>query len=282
MRRVLPLAPVALVAAFALGQVLGGSGAAWSAAIAVVIVTANFVANALSVAWAAHISPMILYARGDGRVRRATRRVHDRARAPEHPCLVLTRRLRLDPGARHDRVAGRGGTNAFGPAPGRHVVLPGDGSLNVAFLGATFEAPSTKDFVYGCWGGGVNVFGFELCLNFVTFLVILTFGIMFLLFYLAFRAPTVVPGKLQTMMELGVSFVREQIVDPRARSERRPVPPAPRILLLLHPDREPLRGRSRGSASPRTAESRSHSRWRSSPGSPTTGSASRSTASSAT
>ena len=61
MRRVLPLAPVALVAAFALGQVLGGSGAAWSAAIAVVIVTANFVANALSVAWAAHISPMILY-----------------------------------------------------------------------------------------------------------------------------------------------------------------------------------------------------------------------------
>jgi hypothetical protein len=62
LRRVLPLAPGGLVASFALGQVLGGSGAAWSAAIAVVIVTANFVANALSVAWAAHISPMILYA----------------------------------------------------------------------------------------------------------------------------------------------------------------------------------------------------------------------------
>jgi ATP synthase protein I len=61
MRRVLPLAPLASVAAFTLGQVLGGGGAAWSAAIAVVIVTANFVANALSVAWAAHISPMILY-----------------------------------------------------------------------------------------------------------------------------------------------------------------------------------------------------------------------------
>ena len=94
------------------------------------------------------------------------------------------------------------------------MVVPGDGSLNIAFLGATFEAPSTKDFVYGCWGGGVKVFGFELCLNFVTFLVILTFGIMFLLFYLAFRAPTVVPGKLQTMMELGVAFVREQIAIP--------------------------------------------------------------------
>ena len=62
MRRVLPLAPVALVAAFALGQVFGGTGAAWSAAIAVVIVVANFVANALSVAWAAHISPTMLYA----------------------------------------------------------------------------------------------------------------------------------------------------------------------------------------------------------------------------
>ena len=61
-RRVLPFAPVALVAAFVLGRVFGGSGAAWSAAIAIVIVLANFVANALSVAWAAHISPTILYA----------------------------------------------------------------------------------------------------------------------------------------------------------------------------------------------------------------------------
>jgi len=61
-RRVLPFAPVALVVAFVLGQVLSGSGAAWSAAIAIVIVLANFVANALSVAWAAHVSPTILYA----------------------------------------------------------------------------------------------------------------------------------------------------------------------------------------------------------------------------
>jgi hypothetical protein len=61
-RRVLPFAPLALVAAFVLGQVLAGSGAAWSAAIAIVIVLANFVANALSVAWAARISPTMLYA----------------------------------------------------------------------------------------------------------------------------------------------------------------------------------------------------------------------------
>jgi hypothetical protein len=61
-RRVLPLAPVALVAAFILGRVFGGADAAWSAAIAVVIVFVNFVAAALSVAWAAHISPTVLYA----------------------------------------------------------------------------------------------------------------------------------------------------------------------------------------------------------------------------
>ncbi len=61
-RRVLPFAPVALVVAFVVGQVLSGSGAAWSAVIAIVIVLANFVANALSVAWAAHVSPTMLYA----------------------------------------------------------------------------------------------------------------------------------------------------------------------------------------------------------------------------
>ena len=60
-RRVLPLAPVALVVAVLFGRALGGADAAWSAAIAVVIVVLNFVAAALSVEWAAHISPMVLY-----------------------------------------------------------------------------------------------------------------------------------------------------------------------------------------------------------------------------
>jgi ATP synthase protein I len=62
LRRVLPLAPVALVIAFVLGGLIGGSDAAWSAAIAVVIVFLNFVAAALSVAWAARISPSMLFA----------------------------------------------------------------------------------------------------------------------------------------------------------------------------------------------------------------------------
>jgi len=94
------------------------------------------------------------------------------------------------------------------------VVVRGSDSLIPAILAATFEAPSTRDFVYGCWGPGIDLGGWHLCLNFVTFLVILTFVIMFVLFYLAFRSPTVVPGKLQTAMELGVAFVREQIAIP--------------------------------------------------------------------
>lgn len=59
-RRILPFVPLALIAAFAIGWIVGDSGAAWSAAIAVVIVAANFVAFALSIAWAAKVSPTML------------------------------------------------------------------------------------------------------------------------------------------------------------------------------------------------------------------------------
>jgi hypothetical protein len=59
-RRVLPFVPIAVLAAFAIGWIAGGSGAAWSAAIAVAIVAANFVAFALSIAWAAAVSPTML------------------------------------------------------------------------------------------------------------------------------------------------------------------------------------------------------------------------------
>ena len=59
-RRVLPFAPVAAVAAFLIGWFTGGSGAAWSAAIAIAVVAVNFVAFALSIAWAARVSPTML------------------------------------------------------------------------------------------------------------------------------------------------------------------------------------------------------------------------------
>ena len=59
-RRVLPFAPAAVVVAFVVGWLVGGSDDAWSAAIAVIVVAANFVAFALSIAWAARISPAML------------------------------------------------------------------------------------------------------------------------------------------------------------------------------------------------------------------------------
>jgi hypothetical protein len=58
--RVLPFAPVAIVVAFIVGWLAGGSGAAWSAAIAIAVVAANFVAFALSIAWAARVSTTML------------------------------------------------------------------------------------------------------------------------------------------------------------------------------------------------------------------------------
>lgn len=65
-RRLLPFAVPALAIAAGVGAVLGGSGVAWSAAIAIVAVALNFVAHAGSVAWAARISPMLVMAVGLG------------------------------------------------------------------------------------------------------------------------------------------------------------------------------------------------------------------------
>jgi hypothetical protein len=47
---------IALPVASGLGFALGGAGAAWSAAIGVLVVLANFVAHGLSLAWASRVS----------------------------------------------------------------------------------------------------------------------------------------------------------------------------------------------------------------------------------
>lgn len=61
-RRISPFAfPVAALA-FAAVALLSGADAGWSAVIGILVVTANFAANGWSVAWAAGISPVILYA----------------------------------------------------------------------------------------------------------------------------------------------------------------------------------------------------------------------------
>lgn len=65
-RRLLPFAPVAAIAAFATATGLDDIDAGWSAALAVVVVALNVVANGASLAWAARISPTALYAVGLG------------------------------------------------------------------------------------------------------------------------------------------------------------------------------------------------------------------------
>ena len=52
--------PAVAIVAFGLGYVAGGADAGWSALIGVTIVTANFLTFALSIAWAASISPTMI------------------------------------------------------------------------------------------------------------------------------------------------------------------------------------------------------------------------------
>ena len=55
-RRALVPGLLAAPIAFALGYAFGGIGAAWSAAIGILVVLANFVAHGLSLSWASQIS----------------------------------------------------------------------------------------------------------------------------------------------------------------------------------------------------------------------------------
>jgi F-type H+-transporting ATPase subunit a len=79
---------------------------------------------------------------------------------------------------------------------------------------AQFHPPTTKDFVWPCWSGSLEIGGVGFCMNFIFFLVLLSFLAFIVLFYLAFRRPQIVPGKLQSTMEAGVQFVRESIAAP--------------------------------------------------------------------
>lgn len=61
LRRILPFVPIAGGIAVGLGAALGGTSAAWSALVGIVVVTANLVATAYPVMWAARISPTAVY-----------------------------------------------------------------------------------------------------------------------------------------------------------------------------------------------------------------------------
>jgi F-type H+-transporting ATPase subunit a len=80
-----------------------------------------------------------------------------------------------------------------------------------AILAAPFEKPTTEDFVWPCWGGGIRLFGVSFCFNFIFLLLVVAFAAYILLFILAFRKPKIVPGKFQMLMESGIGFVRDQI-----------------------------------------------------------------------
>ena len=88
----------------------------------------------------------------------------------------------------------------------------------MALLGQ-FHPPTTKDFVWPCWGSSVKIGGVSFCMNFIFFLVLISFVVFLLIFFLAFRKPKVVPGKLQSIMESGVQFVRENIAIPMLGQE---------------------------------------------------------------
>lgn len=65
-RRISPFAIPVAVLAFVLGALIDGTAAGWSAVVAIAVVLANFVAYGWSMAWAATISPVIVYAVGLG------------------------------------------------------------------------------------------------------------------------------------------------------------------------------------------------------------------------
>ncbi|MDQ3209740.1 MAG: hypothetical protein M3Q20_00960 [Actinomycetota bacterium] len=63
-RRITPFTVPAAALAFAIGALVADADAGWSAAIGIAVISANFVAHGLSTAWAATISPVLLYAVG--------------------------------------------------------------------------------------------------------------------------------------------------------------------------------------------------------------------------
>ncbi len=84
--------------------------------------------------------------------------------------------------------------------------------LGAAILAATrpgFKPPGIDDFEWPCvW----KVFGTNACINKVVILYFVAAAAVFLLFFLAFRRPQMVPRGLQNFMEVAVDFVRDQII----------------------------------------------------------------------
>ncbi len=150
-RRLLPFSVPALAIAAGAGAAIGGSGAAWSAAIAIVVVALNFVAHAgVDGLGRPHLADGP-DGRRTGRLRRAPRGLHGRPPAAGQARLVLPARVRRRVRAGHDRAprggdaaARRGGcrptsgTSRSGPRdrgdPRRGVPPTGDQGLRLRLL----------------------------------------------------------------------------------------------------------------------------------------------------
>lgn len=91
------------------------------------------------------------------------------------------------------------------------LTLPGVIAEN-PFISEEFHRPTTKLFVWDCLSGSVDIGGIEFCINRVILLLFLAMLLFIGLFFFAFRKPKVVPGKLQAVMEMGVEFIRQQVV----------------------------------------------------------------------
>jgi F-type H+-transporting ATPase subunit a len=79
-------------------------------------------------------------------------------------------------------------------------------------IASAFEKPTTKDFVWDCWGGSVKIGGIDFCFNFIFFLLLVAVSATILFFVAGLRKPEIVPGKFQSLVEMAVEFVRNQIV----------------------------------------------------------------------
>jgi len=70
-----------------------------------------------------------------------------------------------------------------------------------------FEKPGTQDFV---WPTMFKIFGFPV--NWIIVMAVVTIAVVTAFFYFGLRKAKPVPGRLQTMIEMGVGFVRDTII----------------------------------------------------------------------
>ena len=83
----------------------------------------------------------------------------------------------------------------------------------LAGLIAAFEPPTTKDFVWGCWGPSLKIGSLSFCMNFINFLVLFGMVLFIAFFYFGLRRTKVVPTKTQSLAEMGIDFVRAKVGD---------------------------------------------------------------------